>query len=382
VSYDTTLICTIVDDSDKNRGHYIVTDGTIKFDAYTNDTKYKVNDQVRVSVLNGDFSQRKFIEGEYIGDTSGAPVIYISPLDTVLPTTGNLIQEKNMGTLLESNINEFCLLTNSSEKYKILWKTSIDENSKYRILQSNGIYNVITLKADFLTDLGNLISGNYGLRLDLLVQPEVGSSERIDKVILLDSNEMIGNPYSFEIYSTQEKTITIASTGIITEIILSAYQSVTLDENGNEIAAPFINNEGQVIGQEDIWIKDINIGFGSDLVSVENNSLQIYTSDSAMYDYNDGYGTELNNKQIGLIWYNKTSNNEYVGFSDGLYDLTYDEIQYRKESYADSRLLAQKDKAGVASDELSLTLAANIEEVFPKMINAYTSLTTDLSQVL
>ena len=382
ISYDTTLICTIIDDSNKHQGHYIVTDGTVKFDAYTNDTKYKINDQVRVSVLNGDFSQRKFIEGEYIGDTSGAPVTYISPLDTVLPITGNLIQEKNMGTLLESNINEFCLSTNSTEKYKILWKTSINENSKYRILQSNGIYNIITLKADFLTDLGNLISGNYGLRLDLLVQPEAGSSERIDKVILLDSNEMIGNPYSFEIYSTQEKTITIASTGIITEIILSAYQSVTLDENGNELYSPFINNDGQVIDQKEIWIKNITMGFGNDLTSVENNSLQIYTSDATVYNYNEGNGTDLNNKQIGLIWYNKTANNEYIGFSDGLFDLNYDEIQYRKESYADSRLLAQKGKTGIATDELSLTLAANIEEVFPKMIDAYTALTTNLSQQL
>jgi hypothetical protein len=44
LSFDTTMICTIVDDNDKDRGHYIVSDGTIRFDAYTNDTSYKEND--------------------------------------------------------------------------------------------------------------------------------------------------------------------------------------------------------------------------------------------------------------------------------------------------------------------------------------------------
>jgi hypothetical protein len=44
LSFDTTMICTILDASDKDRGHYVVSDGTIRFDAYTNDTSYKEND--------------------------------------------------------------------------------------------------------------------------------------------------------------------------------------------------------------------------------------------------------------------------------------------------------------------------------------------------
>jgi hypothetical protein len=31
LSYDTTVVATITDDSDKERGHYIVSDGTITF---------------------------------------------------------------------------------------------------------------------------------------------------------------------------------------------------------------------------------------------------------------------------------------------------------------------------------------------------------------
>jgi hypothetical protein len=42
----------------------------------------------------------------------------------------------------------------------------------------------------------------------------------------------------------------------------------------------------------------------------------------------------------------------------------------------------QKGKSGIPTDELSLTLAANIEESKPLMVNAYKMLTTDLSTVL
>lgn len=380
VQYDSTIICTIVDDSKKEQGYYTVTNGNIKFDAYTDDTSYRNDDQVRVSILNGDFSQKKFIDGKYIGDKSKEPVSYVAPLDTVLPTTNNLIDE-GVGTIVESNINEFCLLTNKTRN-KVLWKAAINENSKYRTLQQNDIYNIITLKASFLTDLGNLISGNYGLRLDLLIQPEEGSDERIDKIITLDSNEMIGNPYSFEIYTPQEKTILLESTGIVTEIILSVYEGSYIDDNGWEVASQFIDDNNKVIGNKEIWIKNITIGFGSDLINIEDNSLKLYTTNSNTYVYNEGNGSEENNKQLGLVWYNKTENNEYVGFSDGVFDLNYDEIEYRKESYADARLMAQKGKAGVATDEESLTLAANIDEASPMMIDTYTALTTDLAQVL
>jgi hypothetical protein len=107
ISYDTTMICTIVDDSDKERSHYVVTDGSIRFDAYTNDTSYKVDDVVRVSVLNGDFSQRKFIAGPYIGNDSSIPVTYIPPLATSFTSTENLISQFNSGVSSGLNISEF-----------------------------------------------------------------------------------------------------------------------------------------------------------------------------------------------------------------------------------------------------------------------------------
>ena len=373
VSFDKTIICTIVDDSDKKNGHYIVTDGTIKFDAYTSDASYRNDEQVRVSVLNGDLTEKKFISGKYVADENSQPISYTPPLEGIVPITGNLVSNGN---------NVFSIRANSETVEKVIWSMSLDDDS-FRDLQSNGIYNTITLKADFKTLLShyNLKSGNYGLRLDLLIQPTLGSSQRIRKYVALDSSEMFGNPYAFSVYSPQAKKIDIVSTGIICEMVLWLYQSITPDGEG----ARFINKSDQEIPvnqfTDDILVKDIELGFGSNIATIADNTVEIFTTDSPNYLY-ENHNDESNLKHIELLWYNKTENNEYVGFNDGLYDLDYDEIEYLKVSHQDSRLVAQVGREGVPTDKKGLTLAADIQEAKPLMANARTALTTDLKTVL
>ena len=380
LSFDTTMICTILDASDKDRGHYVVSDGTIRFDAYTNDTSYKENDQVRVSVLNGNFNERKFIEGPYVGDTSGAPVEYISPLGTALSLEENAISK--MGS--PQNISSFQIHTNTDDE-ALIWEVDISNDSKYQTLQENGIYNTITLSADFMTNLGDLSQGNYGLVLDFFIKKSKDDDVYEHKYITFDSSEMIGNPYSFEIYSHQEKKINIAAFGMISMIRLSAYEGVQFDNKGrlneHRIENPFIDNSGNVLGKYPINIRNIKLGFGNDLITITQNSLQLYTTSPYYYNYNE-HTNETNNKTFGLLWLNKTDTNEYLGYSDGVYDPNYDEITYRKTANQDSRLVAQMNKIGIANDEESLTLAANIAEAEAYMIKAYDLLTTDLSQVI
>jgi hypothetical protein len=58
IAFDKTEKCTIIDDSDKKNGRYTVTNGSTRFDAFVKypDAEYKINDSVRVSIPNGDFS--------------------------------------------------------------------------------------------------------------------------------------------------------------------------------------------------------------------------------------------------------------------------------------------------------------------------------------
>lgn len=387
MSFDSTMICTIMDASDKDRGHYIVSDGTIRFDAYTNDTSYNENDQVRVSVLNGNFNERKFIEGPYIGDTSGAPVSYISPLSTTLSLESNAIEK--MGS--PQNLNSHQIRTNTDDEI-LLWEVDISNDVKYQTLQANGIYNTITLSADFMTNLGNLTQGNYGLVLDFFIKQSQDSNNYTHRYVTFDSSEMIGNPYSFELYSHQEKKINIAAFGMISMIRLSAYEGVKFSDSGNEeeingrlgknrIDNPFLDATGHIVSSQPINIRNIKLGFGNDLIAVTNNTLQLYTTSPVYYNYYD-HTDATNSKKLGLLWLNKTDTNEYIGYSDGIFDLNYDEIQYRKDAHGNNRLEAQMNKVGIADDEQSLTLAANIAEAESYMIKTYELLTTDLSQVL
>lgn len=379
VRFDKTIICTIVDDSDKKNGCYVVSDGTIKFKAYVNDATYRNNDQVRVSVLGGDFSEKKFITGRYTGDEDSSPITYKSPLEDIIPITGNLVKETNNS---KNGVNG--LKANGDIIQQDIWRIDLTSNSEFRDLQSNGIYNTLTIKADFKTLLSHydLVSGNYGLRLDLLIQPSLDNpTQRIRKYVTLDSSEMLGNPYSFSVYSTQAKKVDIVSTGIIAEMVLWIYQSINGDGEGRR----FIERNGNEIPVnqklDDILIKNIEIGFGSNVEKIEDNTLQIFTSSPPYYIYNN-QSAATNKKDIELLWFNKTDNNEFIGFKDGLFDLAYDEIDYLKKSNLDARLVAQIGRTDVPSDEPGLKLAADLKDAKPIMIKARDALTNEVADVL
>lgn len=371
LSFDTTVIATIVDDSKKAQGHYVVSDGSIKFDAYTNDTNYKTDDQVRVTVLNGDWSQKKFIAGKYVDDeTNMEPIHYTTPLGTTMGVGSTPLGTKNYWALQTNN--------------KALMQTdpvTMHIDADDTTLQVEGIYNIITLTTEVKTNMGaigSIASGNYGILVEFVMQPAQGTT--IKRFFTFDSSEMIGNPYAFVLDTHQEKKIVVPTIGHVTAINISAYQGLTYDDKGFAHPAPFVDQSGQEIESYDIIFTNTTIGFGSDLTAVEDNSLKLYTLDSATYQWNNGDGKN-NTKRLGFVWYNKDDNDEYVGYSDGICDPDYDEIDYLKTKTLDSRLVAQQGKE-VPNDEESLRLAANIAEAEPLMRKAYQALTTNVSQVL
>ena len=370
LSFDTTVIATIVDDSKKAQGHYVVSDGSIKFDAYTNDTNYKIDDQVRVTVLNGDWSQKKFIAGKYVDDKANMqPIHYTSPLGTTM----------GMGSTPLGTRNYWDLETNN----RSLMQTdpvTIHIDADDTTLQVEGIYNVITLSTEVKTNMGaigSVTSGNYGILVEFVMQPAQGTT--IKRFFTFDSSEMIGNPYAFILDTHQEKKIVIPTIGHVIAINISAYQGLVYDDEGRAHPAPFVDKSGQEIGNYPIVFNKTTIGFGSDLTAIEDNSLKLYTLDSATYQWNNGNGNN-HTKRLGFVWYNKDDSDEYVGYSDGICDSNYDEIEYLRTKTLDSRLVAQQGKE-VPNDEQSLRLAANVAEAEPLMRKAYQALTTNLSQV-
>jgi len=86
----------------------------------------------------------------------------------------------------------------------------------------------------------DLISGNYGLRLDFLVRPSAQSSVKIRRSVELDSSEMFGNLFSFSIRSPQSKIFKIDAIGIIEAIELSIYQKGNFLSRSNGPIVPFV----------------------------------------------------------------------------------------------------------------------------------------------
>ena len=100
MAFDKTLTCKIVDNSRADKGEYTVTDGSTLFVAYSSDASYEKDDQVYVSVPNGDMSKQKMITGKYIESENSTYFTYISPMKTYIDITGNLVpNDKEFSTL-------------------------------------------------------------------------------------------------------------------------------------------------------------------------------------------------------------------------------------------------------------------------------------------
>jgi hypothetical protein len=57
ISYDSTVLCRVVDDSKREEGLYVVThNNTTKFEAFSTITNYRNNDNVYVQIPNGDWN--------------------------------------------------------------------------------------------------------------------------------------------------------------------------------------------------------------------------------------------------------------------------------------------------------------------------------------
>lgn len=343
LNYDTTIICTITDNSDGKNGKYRVTDGSMAFTAYSDVSTYRSGEQVRVNVPQGDMTKKKFIIGKYLSDDNNSALTYISPLNSVINITGNLFNLSG----------HWGILANGSTAAIELWEDNLNIK-QYGDLQANGIYNTLIIKAEFKTDLYNYnyINGTYGLRVELDVRPTPDSTAKYTKVVELSSKEMFGNPYNFTIFSPQAKVFNVVSAGVIEKIKLSLYQNNDFVNDRQERIVPIMGTS------DNIFVKNIEIGLGSNVLDVEDNTVRIYSKEGT------NYSPEDNIRSLDLVWYNKDENNQSIGFEDQqINDNSYNEFEYLQLVNLDQRLLNQQGKEKVNNDKTSLTLAANAEQI-------------------
>lgn len=371
--YDSTIKAVIINNDNASDGYYSVQYENTKFTAYSETTTYQVNDCVRVSIPNNDFSEKKYILGKWAGDEGTEPITYVSVSNSILEIM-SLIDKKN--------ITDIAIEANGEETVIDLQKYSPTLNSSFGQGDSNSLFDTLFIEASFQCKLDNLqmAEGTYGLKLSIF-----DKESQVIGTLKLDSSEFFGNPYAFSVPVQQSKKLNISDLGQIKSIRLEIYQDGKFSYYEENQKDPISLTP---TGRNNIFVKDLRIGFGSDLSLVEDNTVKVFCNDDVSYEYSE----RSKKKELGLLWYNKTQDNTYIGFNDGiarnkkgsaLYGYkTYDENIYLKETAEENRLKSQQSNSA-PSDALSLNLKADVFiDGGPAVKEAYNIISNDLPSTI
>ncbi len=162
INFDSTIIATIVDNSEAEQYKYICSNGSSQFVAYAKETNYKINESVYVTIPNNDYDQQKIIIGKYVAKDA-KPYIFKQPFETIIDISGNLIQTNDIiaNSLLANNISniEYCENLNRNEILERLSEKTDNQINKNQINEELNI-DVLKLLLQFIED-GELKNQNF-----------------------------------------------------------------------------------------------------------------------------------------------------------------------------------------------------------------------------
>ena len=337
LAYDITKLCTIVDDTNSYQGKYVVSDGTARYEAYSTDNNLKKGNSVLVTIPNGDYSMQKIIKGR-VAATDTTPFRYTSPLDTMISIksefTDTVIGE-NQGLTANDSYNQI-----SDVIYSI--------GSTQALTGISG-FTRLGVSANFKSLLSNfdVVSGSYGIKLVVYSEVIDKPGSKKDAVYVLDFNsaDMIGNPYQFEDFFSQEKVFDISYINRVKRVDAYFYQGNNfVDGNGEKI--PSFVSAGEDIGgiislPHNLFVDGIKVYLGYDKSEFKDETLMIYTDDSLSYHYslegqeagdNQEARPSENRKTIQLRWIHKVSENEFTLITNNDIDNKKYEVNWFKYS--------------------------------------------------
>lgn len=329
IPYDKTVTCTIVSDEHKTEGKYKVTNGDATFDAYSSDTKLKVDDVVYVTIPEGDYDNQKIIQGKKTSKEE-KPFVFTTPFDTILDLTDNLIaNEANEGHVSETKSS---LIANNGYITEKIKETVDGQEIEKEVIKTEKAqfkpichlknlnltgYSRLGLKADFMSWIPNAVKGSYGLRVTVIdnlntttTDDKQVTSVQQTKTMLLDVSDMYGSPYNFESYYSQEKVFPITELNTITDIIIEFYQIAgsfyDVDNNILTLQDATINETAEnqwtysTEYGENLFVDSVYVSVGYDVSEITDEYIVPVINDSMTYsEYRD---TELNKKEIDLRW--------------------------------------------------------------------------------
>lgn len=311
LAYDITKLCTIVDDTNSYQGKYVVSDGTARYEAYSTDNNLKKGNSVLVTIPNGDYSMQKIIKGR-VAATDTTPFRYTSPLDTMIS-----IKSEFTDTVIGENQG----LTANDPQQSIT--DVIYSIGSTQVLTGISGFTRLGVSANFKSLLSNfdVVSGSYGIKLVVYSEVIDKPGSKKDAVYVLDFNsaDMIGNPYQFEDFFSQEKVFDISYINRVKRVDAYFYQGENfVDGNGDLI--PFYVSTGEDISEtiplpHNLFVDNIKVYLGYDKNDFKDETLMIYTDDDLGYHYTlEGQKDKpsQNKKTIQLRWIHKISENEFT----------------------------------------------------------------------
>ena len=333
ISYDSTILCQIVDDSNKEQGKYIVSNGSAKFEAFSTDASLKKGNNVYVQIPRGDMNEQKFIIGKKNNNDNPQEFFnYKNPFDQLIDITSNLIKDDlSTGKGLVANDEDTPDIS--------LWS--------YQPEVPLSGYTRLGIQAQFNTRLNpffnknnepcEIVQGNYGLVLrvaaqkDDILNEEQNDQEQIEYYdFYLNTKHMNGNPYNFnDGYYQQEVVFDVSDLFIIKSMELRFYQeaSTFIDKDGNARPSYITYDSNIEIKEEpNLFVKDPYICFGYDSEDIDEEKVYIFSSDLL------NYNSEKDIKNLHLRWIHKLENNDFISVnSDNFKSESYTIFWYRYE---------------------------------------------------
>ena len=228
LEYDQTILCTIVDDAERDKGKYIVSNGSAKFDVVSEITTYRNNNNVYVLIPKGDWNETKTITGKKDNKNQKESYVYRNPFDYLVNITQNVIKENISQGLVANNedTQSIIIWSQDIEGEKFSGYTRLGLQAQFRSWLNPFYVTIDDEQGNKISESSRIISGSYGLRLKITVQGDKTSEENLeekDYYLYLDSSNMNGNPYEFSSYFLYDQFL----------IFLTLY--ILLDQNYNSI---------------------------------------------------------------------------------------------------------------------------------------------------
>ena len=279
VSFDKTEICEIVSQDKDNVNKYWVSNGSLKYEAYSIDEnrKYLANQKVYVTIPQGNYDLRKLIIGSYSADETNEN-LYVNPFNHLVTSSSH-------------EVSDIIITTNTSGN-----STSNFKDLNIRFNYSNTIdFDYIGLEFGLDTSsLQGTYKGTYSIELQIYNnEDEQLNTSRI----ILYNTDLYGNPYSLiPMLKFQHLFPFPKEIKKITDI---AKIRVLLAQDGNF----------EKIGN--IKLQDIKLYFGYDTKTITKDKLQLILAEGQ----NLKYTTEetATARTLYLDWKHfDTSNTPYI----------------------------------------------------------------------